>query len=73
MGAATKIVVPGVARLPAFCHAVIAGDFIYVSGMLGAEPASTELVEWHSWSGRPGPRCQGRNRLHCLQTSERSD
>ena len=45
MGAATKIVVPGVARLPAFCHAVIAGDFIYVSGMLGAEPDSMKLVE----------------------------
>ncbi len=45
MGAATKIVVPGVARLPAFCHAVVAGDFIYVSGMLGAKPDSMELVE----------------------------
>ena len=45
MGAATKIVVPGVPRLPAFCHAVIAGDFIYVSGMLGAGPNSMNLVE----------------------------
>ena len=45
MGAATKIVVPGVARLPAFCHAVIAGDFIYVSGMLGAKPDSMELLD----------------------------
>jgi len=45
MGAATKIVVPGVARLPAFCHAVIAGDFIYVSGMLGAKADSMKLVD----------------------------
>lgn len=45
MGAATKLVVPGVARLPAFCHAVIAGDFIYVSGMLGAKADSMELVD----------------------------
>ncbi|MDH4277992.1 MAG: RidA family protein [Acidimicrobiia bacterium] len=45
MGAGTKIVVPGVARLPAFCHAVIAGDFIYVSGMLGAKADSMDLVE----------------------------
>lgn len=45
MGAATKIIVPGVARLPAFCHAVIAGDFIHVSGMLGAKADSMELVE----------------------------
>ncbi len=44
MGAATKVIVPGVARLPAFCHAVIAGDFIHVSGMLGAKPDSMELV-----------------------------
>lgn len=45
MGAATKIVVPGVARLPAFCHAVIAGDFVYVSGMLGAKADSMDLVQ----------------------------
>lgn len=45
MSAATKVVVPGVARLPAFCHAVVAGDFIYVSGMLGAEADSMELVD----------------------------
>lgn len=45
MGAATKVVVEGVARLPAFCHAVIAGDFIHVSGMLGANADSMELVE----------------------------
>jgi len=40
-----KITVPGLARLPAFCHAVVAGDTIYVSGTLGAKPDSMELVE----------------------------
>jgi 2-iminobutanoate/2-iminopropanoate deaminase len=33
-----KVNVSGLGRLPAFCHAVIAGDFIYVSGAM-------ELVE----------------------------
>lgn len=36
---------PGVARPPAFCHAVMAGDFIYVSGTLGTKPDSMDLVE----------------------------
>jgi 2-iminobutanoate/2-iminopropanoate deaminase len=40
-----KVNVSGLARLPAFCHAVIAGDFIYVSGTLGTKPDSMELVE----------------------------
>ena len=40
-----KITVPGLARLPAFCHATIAGDFIYVSGTLGTKPDSLELVD----------------------------
>ena len=35
-----KIIVPGLARLPAFCHAVIAGDTVYVSGTLGTRPDS---------------------------------
>ena len=42
---AQKITLPGLARLPAFCHAVIAGDFIYLSGTLGTKPNSMELVE----------------------------
>ncbi len=42
---AKKVNVPGLARLPAFCHAVVAGDFIYVSGTLGTKPDSMELVE----------------------------
>ena len=42
---AKKIYVDGLARLPVFCHATIAGDFIYVSGTLGSKPNSMELVE----------------------------
>ena len=36
---ARKITVDGLAKLPTFCHATIAGDFIFVSGTLGAAPA----------------------------------
>lgn len=36
--------VPGLARLPAFSHAVVAGDTIYVSGSLGTSPGTMELV-----------------------------
>ncbi|MEE8407276.1 MAG: RidA family protein [Acidimicrobiia bacterium] len=39
-----KIVVEGLARLPSFSHAVIAGDTIYVSGSLGTLPDSMELI-----------------------------
>lgn len=39
-----KIIVEGLARLPSFCHAVVAGDTIYVSGSLGTLPNSIELV-----------------------------
>lgn len=42
---AKKINVDGVGKLPAFCHASVAGDFIYVSGTLGTKPSSFELVE----------------------------
>jgi len=41
---AKKVTVPGLARLPAFCHAVVAGDFIYVSGTLGTVPGSMDLA-----------------------------
>lgn len=41
---AKRIIVPGLARLPAFCHATIAGDTIYVSGTLGTLPGSMELA-----------------------------
>jgi 2-iminobutanoate/2-iminopropanoate deaminase len=48
-----KVVVDGLARLPAFCHAVIAGDFIYASGSLGSKPNSLELVD-----GGTGPQTE---------------
>jgi len=41
---ARHVTVEGLARLPAFCHAVVAGDYIYVSGTLGTKPNSMELV-----------------------------
>lgn len=40
-----KVVVEGLARLPAFCHAVVAGDWVYVSGTIGVKPNTMELVE----------------------------
>ena len=40
-----KVIVEGLARLPAFCHAVVAGDFIHVAGTLGTRGDSLELVE----------------------------
>jgi 2-iminobutanoate/2-iminopropanoate deaminase len=45
MPAIRKINVPGVARLPAFCHASIAGDQVFVSGVLGARPGTMELTD----------------------------
>lgn len=42
---ARKINVDGLGRLPTFCHASVAGDFIYVSGTLGTAPGSMGLVE----------------------------
>jgi 2-iminobutanoate/2-iminopropanoate deaminase len=44
MPAIRKINVAGVARLPAFCHATVAGNQVFVSGMLGARPGALELV-----------------------------
>jgi 2-iminobutanoate/2-iminopropanoate deaminase len=46
-----KINVPEVAGLPAFCHAVVAGQQIFVSGMLGAVPGKLELTD-----GGTGPQ-----------------
>ena len=40
-----KVDVEGVAKLPSFSHATIAGDVIYVSGTFGLKPDSMELVE----------------------------
>ncbi|HEX3129981.1 MAG TPA: RidA family protein [Thermoanaerobaculia bacterium] len=42
---AKKVIVESLGRLPAFCHAVVAGDFIYVSGTLGTLPGGLDLVE----------------------------
>ena len=42
---ARKVNVPGLGKLPAFCHAVVAGDFIYVSGTLGTKTGTFELVK----------------------------
>jgi 2-iminobutanoate/2-iminopropanoate deaminase len=42
---AKKVNVEALGRLPAFCHAVVAGDFIYVSGTLGTRPGGLDLVE----------------------------
>lgn len=39
-----KIIVDGLARLPSFSHAAIVGDTIYVSGTLGTQPNTMELV-----------------------------
>lgn len=39
-----KVTVPGLARLPAFCHAVVAGGFVFVSGTLGTRGSELELV-----------------------------
>ena len=44
MPAIRKINVAGVARLPAFCHATVVGDQVFVSGTLGARPGALELV-----------------------------
>jgi reactive intermediate/imine deaminase len=40
-----RISVEGIPRLPLFNHAVVAGDFIHVSGTLGLKAGTFELVE----------------------------
>ncbi len=42
---AQRINVDGVGRLPAFSHATVVGDLIFVSGTLGTKPGSFDLVE----------------------------
>lgn len=42
---AKKVNVEALGRLPAFCHAVVAGDLIFVSGTLGTLPGGLDLVE----------------------------
>ncbi len=46
-----KINLPDLGRLPAFCHATVAGDFVYVSGTLGTRGDTFSLVE-----GGTGPQ-----------------
>lgn len=45
MAKATRIHAAGVGRLPVFSHAVRAGEFLFLSGMLGTREDSFELVE----------------------------
>ena len=40
-----KINCENLARLPVFSHAAVAGDFIYVSGILGTKHNKLEIVE----------------------------
>jgi len=56
-----RVNVEGLARLPAFSHAAVAGDFIYVSGTLGVKPNSMELV-----AGGTGPETT--QTLHHIET-----
>lgn len=39
-----RVIAPGLARLPSFSHAVVAGDFIHVSGSLGTDGETMDLV-----------------------------
>ena len=39
-----RVNVDGLMKLPAFSHAVVAGDFIYVSGSLGTMGETTDLA-----------------------------
>lgn len=45
MSVPRRINVEEIARLPAFCHATIVGDQVFVSGTLGAKPGVLELVD----------------------------
>lgn len=60
-----KVVVEGMARVPSFSHAVVAGDHVYVSGSLGTLGDTTELVD-----GGTGPQTTQtiRNIERILQT-----
>ena len=40
-----KVNIASLGRIPAFCHAVVAGDFIYVSGTLGTKVDTMKLIE----------------------------
>ena len=61
-----KVVVEGLARVPSFSHAVIAGDFVHVAGSLGTVGDTTELVE-----GGVGP--QTTQTIRNIETDPRGD
>ncbi|HEX4253722.1 MAG TPA: RidA family protein, partial [Streptosporangiaceae bacterium] len=44
MSVVRKIIVPGVTRLPAFCHATVVGDQVFVSGTIGARAGALAVV-----------------------------
>lgn len=56
-----KVNVDGVARLPAFCHAVVAGEQVLVSGVLGTVPGELRLVD-------PGVHAQTVQALRNIET-----
>jgi 2-iminobutanoate/2-iminopropanoate deaminase len=41
----TRVTSPEVPELPVFCHAAVAGDQIYVSGMMGLRDDFSDVVE----------------------------
>ncbi len=45
MGGMRRVNAESVVRLPAFCHAVEAGDFLFVSGTLGTMDGVLQLVD----------------------------
>ena len=45
-----RVIVPGLGRLPQFCHATVAGDLVFVSGTLGTIGDGFELA-----AGGAGP------------------
>ena len=44
MARVRKVNVDGLIRLPAFSHASVVGDQVFVAGMLGADPETDELA-----------------------------
>jgi len=45
MASVRRVNVPGLARLPAFAHASVFGDQVFVSGTLGTKDDALELVD----------------------------
>ena len=61
-----RVIVPGLGRLPQFCHATIAGDLVFVSGTLGTVGDGFDLA-----AGGAGPETTQtlRNIERILETS----